>query len=110
MSTSDYVILAALAWSGHAFEAVFVWWLPRHIATIYILLFLSWAPHHPMAETGRYRDTRAWRSPVGTLVSLVMEYHVIHHLFPKIPLVQTGAAYREMRELLAERGIRNDGL
>ena len=37
-----------------------------------------------------------------------MEYHVIHHLFPRIPLFQTGPAYFEMQKMLDERGIRND--
>ncbi len=108
LSLSYYAILTTLAWTGHALEAALIWWLPRHLAMVYIQLFLSWAPHHPMVEKGRYRDTRAWRSPVGTLLSLGMEYHIIHHLFPRIPLTQTGAAYREFRTLLDERGCRND--
>ena len=57
---------------------------------------------------GRYRDTRAWRSPVGTILSMGMEYNIIHHLFPRIPLFQTGPAYHAMRQLLDERGCRND--
>ncbi len=105
-----WIVLTVLAWSGHALEAALVWWLPRHIATSYIQVFLSWAPHYPMEEKGRYRDTRAWRSPVGTILSMGMEYHIVHHLFPRIPLFQTGPAYRELRDLLEERGCRNDGL
>ena len=108
LSLSHYAILAGMAWSGFAIEAALLWWIPRHIAMTYIQLFLSWAPHHPMEEKGRYRDTRAWRSPVGTLLSMGMEYHIIHHLFPRIPLFQTGPAYHEMRALLDERGCRND--
>lgn len=108
LSLSYYAVLVGLAWSGHAIEAALIWWLPRHIAMTYIQIFLSWAPHHPMVEKGRYRDTRAWRSPVGTVLSMGMEYHVIHHLFPRIPLFQTGPAYHEMRGLLDERGCRND--
>jgi len=110
LTTSYYVILAALAWSGFALEALFLWWLPRHIATCYVALFLSWAPHHPMEEKGRYRDTRAWRSPVGTILSMGMEFHLVHHLYPTIPLFKTGPAYYEMRDLLEQRGIQNDGL
>ncbi len=101
-------VLTGCAWSGYAIEAALLWWLPRHIATTYLQLFLSWAPHHPMEETGRYRDTRAWKSPLGTVLSMGMEYHIIHHLFPRIPLMQTGPAYREMRPLLEARGCRND--
>jgi len=110
LTTSYYVILAVLAWSGFALEALLLWWLPRQIATSYITLFLSWAPHYPMQEKGRYRDTRAWRSPVGTVLSMGMEFHLVHHLYPTIPLFKTGPAYFEMRDLLVQRGIRNDGL
>jgi beta-carotene hydroxylase len=105
-----YLVLTVCAWSGHAIEAALLWWLPKHIGMTYVQLFLSWAPHHPMEEKGRYRDTRAWRSPVGTFLSMGMEYHVVHHLYPKIPLCQTGPAFRAMRDVLEERGIRNDGL
>ena len=108
LSLSHYAVLTGLAWSGHAIEAALIWWLPRHIAMTYIQLFLSWAPHHPMGEKGRYRDTRAWKSPVGTILSMGMEYHIMHHLFPRIPLFQTGPAYFEMRHMLDERGMPND--
>lgn len=110
MTTGYFVILAALAWSGYALEAALVWWLPRNIGLSYIQLFLSWAPHHPMEEKGRYRDTRAWRSPIGTIATMGMEYHLVHHLYPKIPLTQTGAAFYALKDVLEERGIRNDGL
>jgi beta-carotene hydroxylase len=105
-----YGVLTVCAWSGHAIEAALLWWVPKHFGMTYLQLFLSWAPHYPMEEKGRYRDTRAWRSPVGTILSIGMEYHVIHHLYPKIPLCQTGAAFRAMRGLLEKRDIRNDGL
>jgi beta-carotene hydroxylase len=108
LSLAHYGIMTALAWKGYAIEAALIWWLPRHIAMTYIQVFLSWAPHHPMEETGRDRDTRAWRSPVGTILSMGMEYHIVHHLFPRIPLFRTGPAYHEIRGLLDERGCRND--
>jgi beta-carotene hydroxylase len=74
----------------------------------YLTTCLGWAPHFPYEETGRYRDTRAWKSRIGTILSMGMEYHQIHHLFPTIPLFQTARAYWEMRELLAKRGVRDD--
>lgn len=103
-----YLILAVLAWSGFAIEAFFLWWLPRHLGYTYITTCLGWAPHFPYEETGRYRDTRAWKSPIGTVLSLGMEYHQVHHLFPRIPLFQTAPAYWELRELLQRHGARDD--
>lgn len=99
-----YTVLFACAWSGYAIEAALLWWLPKHIAITYIQYFLSWAPHHPGKETGRYRDTRGFKSRVGNLLSMGMQYHIIHHLYPRIPLMQTPAAYYALKPILRKRG------
>lgn len=99
-----YGILIALAWSGFAIEAALLWWLPRHIAQSYIQFFLGWAPHHPGREKGRYRDTRAFRFALGNIACMGMQYHIVHHLHPRIPLYRTPQAYWEMRDILIARG------
>ena len=99
-----YSILFACAWSGYAIEAALLWWLPRHIGLSYIRHYLSWAPHHPATETGRYRDTTSFRAILGNIGSLGMQYHVVHHLHPRIPLCRTPRAYWEMREIIEARG------
>ena len=109
-TVSYWAILAGLAWSGFALEALLLWWLPRHIAITYIQLLLSWAPHHPGVETGRYKDTRAFKYVFGNYAALGMEYHIIHHLHPAIPLHKNMAAYREMKPILEERGCTLGGL
>ena len=97
-------VLGALAWNGYALEALLLWWLPYQIAMTYLIFFLSWAPHHPGDKTGRYTNTRSWKSMVGNIGSMGMQYHIVHHLHPYIPLVRTPAAYREMRPILEARG------
>ena len=99
-----YGTLTVFAWSGYAIEAALLWWLPRHISTVWVQFYLSWAPHHPGSETGRYRDTRAFKSRLGNLLSGGMQYHVVHHLHPRIPLLRTGRAYWQMRDILEARG------
>ena len=105
-----YVILVALAWSGFAIEAALLWWLPFQLANIYIPYYLSWKPHHPGAEMGRYRDTSAFRSFLGNIGSSGMQYHVIHHLYPRIPLMNTPAAFRELKPILERKGCDLGGL
>ncbi|WP_229802553.1 fatty acid desaturase [Halioglobus pacificus] len=105
-----WLVMAVMAWNGMAMEVLLLWWVPRQIAGIYIPVTLSWAPHHPMRDQGRYKDTRGWKSPVGTVLSAGMEYHLVHHLFPAIPLNRTPAAYRELRPLLEQQGTPLDGL
>ncbi|MEM8617029.1 MAG: fatty acid desaturase [Pseudomonadota bacterium] len=105
-----YSILFALAWSGFALEAALLWWLPRHIALTYIQYYLSWAPHHPGAQKGRYRNTRSFRALLGNIGSMGMQYHIIHHLHPRIPLYRTPMAYWEMKPILKARGCAVDEL
>ncbi|GAB5489320.1 MAG: hypothetical protein Pars2KO_28900 [Parasphingorhabdus sp.] len=97
-------ILFTLAWSGYALEAFFLWWLPYHIAMTYLTFFLSWAPHHPATSQARYGNTRSWKSMIGNIGSMGMQFHIVHHLHPYIPLDRTPAAYREMRPILEARG------
>ena len=103
-------ILFTMAWTGHALVVALIWWLPRQIGQTYIQFYLSWAPHHPGTETGRYRDTRAFRSVVGNIGSMGMQFHIIHHLSPRIPLMRTPAAYWALKPVLEARGCRIDGL
>ena len=106
--TLFFGILSVLALSGYAIEAALLWWLPRHLALTYISFYLSWAPHHPGAEKGRYKDTRAFKSRMGNIWSSGMQYHIVHHLYPTIPLNKTPAAYRALRPILLERGCNLD--
>ncbi|MDF1848437.1 MAG: fatty acid desaturase [Parvibaculaceae bacterium] len=105
-SLAYWGILCTLAWSGYALEAAFLWWVPRMLGTIYISLFLSWWPHHPMDEMGRYRNTRSFTHKLGNIVAFGMEDHIIHHLHPGMPLNRNKAAFRELRPILEARGCR----
>jgi beta-carotene hydroxylase len=95
----------AMAWRGYAIEVALLWWLPRHIGLSYIHVVLSWAPHHPHGRAGRYHKTRILRHPFGVRGSLGIDYHLIHHLYPFIPVHATAAAYRAMKPLLEARGV-----
>jgi beta-carotene hydroxylase len=95
----------AMAWSGHAILIAALWWLPRHVGLSYIRFYLSWAPHHPRDQQSRYLNTRVFKSKLGHVMSMGMQYHIIHHLYPHIPHHRLKPAYYEMRDLLAERGV-----
>jgi beta-carotene hydroxylase len=95
----------AMAWSGHAIVVALLWWLPRHIGLSYIHAVLSWAPHHPHGKTGRYDDTRIIRHKLGLWGAMGIDFHLIHHLYPYIPVHATKAAYREMKPILEARGV-----
>ena len=98
--------LFAMAWSGFALAAIAIWWLPRHIGLTYSRIYLSWAPHHPRAgRTGRYNNSVIFRSMWGDVGSSYMAYHLLHHLYPRIPVHQTKPAFIAMRHVLEARGV-----
>lgn len=99
-----YSILFILFWQGYGLHAFLLWWLPIQIALGHNIFFFGWVPHRPALKTGRYRDTRSWKSKVGNLGSAGMQYHIVHHLHPQIPLHRTPAAYRELEPILKARG------
>lgn len=103
-------VLFGLAWSGYAIEAALLWWVPRHITLTYVNYYLSWMPHRPAEQQGRYKDTQPFRSHVGNLLSMGMQYHAVHHLYPRIPLTLTPAAFRELRPILVRKGMDTRGL
>lgn len=105
-----FTIMFTLAWNGYALEAAALWWLPHHVGYIYIQYYLSWAPHHPANETSRYRHTRSFRAALGNIGSLGMQYHIVHHLHPRIPFWRTPQAYWEMRPVLEAQGARVEDL
>ena len=110
MESAYLFIMFGMAWSGHAIEAFFLWWLPKFLAEFHLIYYLAWKPHHPGVEQGRYRDTRAFKSRLGNVFSAGMQYHIIHHLYPRIPLSLTPAAYRELKPILERRGCDLGGL
>ena len=106
MQSAYLAIMFSMAWTGHAIEVFFLWWLPIFLAEFHLIYYLAWKPHHPGVEQGRYRDTRAFKSRVGNIISAGMQYHIIHHLYPRIPLSLTPAAYRELKPILEQRGCK----
>ena len=98
--------LFAMAWSGYAIAALVCWWLPRQLGLSYIRFFLSWAPHHPReGKLERYEQANIFKSRVGHVLSMCMETHLIHHLYPGIPNHRTRQAYRALKPVLEKRGV-----
>jgi beta-carotene hydroxylase len=87
-------------------ETLLLWWLPAKIALSYLAVYFSWLPHHPMQETGRYKDTRFWQIRLPRYLDQSMQTHVIHHLYPGIPHFDEPKAMEALKPFLIERGVR----
>ena len=105
-----HLFFIGMALSGYAMEVALVWWLPRWIALIHIHVFFGWEPHFPFKSTRRYEQARLYRSRVGNILAMGVEGHLVHHLYPHIPIHLTMAACREMLPALEARGVDTSGL
>ncbi len=101
-----------LAANGHADVAVFGWIIPAILAAAFLGVILDWAPHHPHAGRERMDGTRmiipqktflGWAFTWGYLFQ---NFHLIHHLFPRIPFYTYARVYWRSEEALLASGAR----
>ena len=100
--------LAALAISlsaaGLGQAVVALWLVPGILATGLLAFLFDWLPHVPHRARGRYRDTRVILGWGLTGPMLWQNYHLIHHLYPRVPFYRYARLFDELRPELEEKG------
>jgi beta-carotene hydroxylase len=100
---------AALILTGHTDAAIFAVGLPAILASGALAFLFDWLVHHPHTAhvSDRYRATNAFLFARGhrTITALYFwqNYHLIHHLFPRVPFYRYGKVFDQIRELLEAR-------
>jgi beta-carotene hydroxylase len=104
---ASYVVIVFAAWRfGFGKELTLLWILPGYIGVVLAPLMLDWPVHHPHTGRGRYADTAILLFP--RRFRLIMDiafsghtYHLIHHLYPRVPFYRYAAAWRTLgKELM----------
>jgi beta-carotene hydroxylase len=90
-------------------EVLMLWLLPHYIGSAIIIYLFAYIPHKPHDTTERYRNTKIHsiggiRGLLMNMVYLFQNYHLIHHLFPRIPFYLYSEAFRDLRPLLEKQG------
>lgn len=86
-----------------------LWYVPIWVGRVWLSGVFGWLPHHPHGETGRYRDTRILTFPGSNLLIRGHDYHLIHHMFPRVPHYKLAALFDEIGPHLAQQGARIEG-
>lgn len=102
------LVIAAFA-MGYGLE-VFMLWIGPALFVMPILAFLfAYAVHHPHSSTESHQASNVWLAPpwaqpLLTAVFMFQNYHLVHHLNPRIPFYRYGEVFRRIRpQLEAER-------
>ena len=105
------LIIAGAYAFGFGNKLMLLWFLPGHIAIVMCPLMFDWLVHHPHTERGRYADSAIllfpW--PIRRLMDLFLQghaYHLIHHMYPRVPYYHYGTAYYALESELAGVGVR----
>ncbi len=91
-------VIAAAYWLGFGNQLMLLWILPAYIGVCLCPLMFDWPVHHPHDNRGRYTGTAILLFPrplrkVMEYAFLGHSYHLMHHLYPRIPFYHYSTAY-----------------
>ncbi len=94
--------IVVLAINGHLGDVLLYYVLPTRLCVLFLGYAFDWLPHHGLDDmvTDRYRATRVrigWERLLTPLL-LYQNYHLVHHLHPRIPFYRYITAWRRNEE------------
>jgi len=98
------VLWGSAIYFGFWLSLLLLWSLPAVLGLGLLAFAFDWLPHHPHDNRERYRDTRVLLGAGLGTVLLGQNYHLIHHLYPRVPFYRYATCFGEVRPVLdAER-------
>jgi beta-carotene hydroxylase len=101
-----YGIALGLAVMGYWREVLMLWIFPHILASALIIYFFAYLTHKPHEVHERYRDTNIFWvrgkiiEPVVNWLYMFQNFHLIHHLFPRIPFYLYPDAFQSLEPVL----------
>ncbi len=106
MYTIFYSVAFWLSVFGWWREVLALWIAPHFIASAMIIYFFAYLTHKPHEVHERYRDTNVFwvkgkiMEPIVNWLYMFQNFHLIHHLFPRIPFYLYPRAFRDLKPVL----------
>ena len=101
-----YSVALGLSVYGYWREVLMLWIVPHIVASAMIIYFFAYLTHKPHEVHERYRDTNVFwvkgkvAEPVANWLYMFQNFHLIHHLFPRIPFYLYPKAFRDLKPVL----------
>ena len=103
-----YGLAIGLSLMGYWREVLMLWIIPHILGSALIIYFFAYLTHKPHEVRERYRDTNVFWfrgkivEPIVNWLYLFQNFHLVHHLFPRIPFYNYGGAFRDLKPILDE--------
>lgn len=86
--------------AGYVAEVFYLLILPVILAVIALAFFFDYIPHYPHKMLDRFHNTRIYPSRILNLLLLGQNYHLIHHLYPRVPWYRYRSVYLDIKDAL----------
>ncbi|WP_411819296.1 fatty acid desaturase [Hyphococcus formosus] len=101
-------IVATAVSIGYGYEIMMLWVIPGLLTVPFLAYFFAYVVHHPHTETEAYQASNVLLTtprlqPLMTAIFVFQNYHLVHHLNPRIPFYEYGKVFRQMRSELEEK-------
>jgi len=93
-----------LVQSGYGTELICFALVPNVIAVFVLTMFFDYVPHHPHKSRDRYHDTRIYPGKLLNVLLLGQNYHLIHHMYPRLPWYTYQEVYHQILPDLEAHG------
>lgn len=105
------MLLTVLGINGYGYWAIVLWLLSGRLGSSILVMAFDFLPHYPHDVTAKDNEFRATNlkptlSWLMTPVLLSQNYHLIHHLYPRIPFYKYAWVWRSARDPLLLSGTR----
>ena len=100
------VVAATLA-TGTFGDFLLIYLIPQRLALALLAWWFDWLPHHGLEKTAAENRFQATRNRVGlepilSPLMLNQNYHLVHHLHPRIPFYRYVSTWRAQEEAYLE--------
>lgn len=86
------LVIAGCVLAGKGMFLLFAWLGPMVVAGALLEITGAWAVHYPHVATHPLESTRMFRGRLLQVLMLNQNYHLVHHLWPRIPWFRYGKA------------------
>jgi fatty acid desaturase len=97
-----FLVMFATIPFGSFWDAFWLWFVASQIGIFYLVVLFQWLPHFPFERQDRFGATRVNRFPGSSMLLLMQDHHLIHHLYPTVPWYRYRAVFRELRPYLEQ--------
>ncbi len=107
-----WILYSLIFWAcvfGYHWEILSLWYIPHFLASGLVIYFFGYLVHPKEQGEDRFKNTRVYFfkgrfAPIINLLWFFQTFHLIHHLYPRIPFYKYPSVFRDLRPILQEAG------